>query len=123
MANPFKHSPLCLSKPGPVSLTQIDPAQRPFSVGDKEADRKRLAELSERLAQLQDRLYAARRNKLLLVLQGMDTSGKNGTIRSLFQGIDPLGVHAISYKVRLPRRRSAISCGGIIATYRRWARS
>ena len=99
MANPFKHSPLCLSKPGPVSLAQIDPAQRPFSVGDKEADRKRLAELSERLAQLQDRLYAARRNKLLLVLQGMDTSGKDGTIRSVFQGIDPLGVHAISYKV------------------------
>jgi PPK2 family polyphosphate:nucleotide phosphotransferase len=99
MADPFKNSRLRLHEAGPVDLAHIDPAQRPFSVGDKQADEKRLAELSERLAALQDRLYAGRRHKVLLVLQGMDTSGKNGTIRSLFQGVDPLGVRPVSYKV------------------------
>jgi PPK2 family polyphosphate:nucleotide phosphotransferase len=99
VAEPLKHSQLHLHEPGSVSLAQIDPAQRPFSVGDKEADRARLAELSARLVALQDRLYAARHDSLLLVLQGMDTSGKNGTIRSVFQGVNPLGVRAVSYRV------------------------
>jgi PPK2 family polyphosphate:nucleotide phosphotransferase len=97
MADLFKH--LRLREPGRVNLAHFDPAQRPFSVGDKEADRRRLAELSTRLAVLQDRLYAARRHRLLLVLQGMDTSGKNGAIRSVFQAVDPLGVRAVSYAV------------------------
>jgi PPK2 family polyphosphate:nucleotide phosphotransferase len=98
MARASKHSDLRLEGPGRVSLAHIDPAQRPFSVGDKEADRARLAELSARLAELQDRLYAARHHRLLLVLQGMDTSGKNGTIRSVFQAVNPLGVRAVSYR-------------------------
>jgi PPK2 family polyphosphate:nucleotide phosphotransferase len=97
MADPFKS--LRLREPGKVSLARFDPAGKPFSVGDKEADRKRQAELSLRLAELQDKLYAARRHKLLVVLQGMDTSGKNGTVRSVFQAVDPLGVRAISYGV------------------------
>jgi PPK2 family polyphosphate:nucleotide phosphotransferase len=97
MADPFKQ--LRLTAPGPVKLARIDPAQRPFSVGDKEADKARLTELIEQLATLQDKLYAARRQKVLLVLQGMDTSGKDGTIHSLFQAVNPLGVRAVSYKV------------------------
>jgi len=98
MANPFKHGELRLDEPGRVNLAQIDPAQRPFSVGDKDADREQLSRLSERLSDLQDRLYAARRDKVLLVLQGMDTSGKDGTIRSVFQAVDPLGVRAFAYQ-------------------------
>jgi PPK2 family polyphosphate:nucleotide phosphotransferase len=97
MADPLKRSHLRLQEPGRVSLAQIDPAQRPFSVGDKEADKARLAERSDQLAMLQDRLYAAKRHRLLLVLQGMDTSGKNGTIRSVFEGVNPLGVRVASY--------------------------
>jgi len=97
MARPLKDAHLRLHEPGRVSLAHIDPAQQPFSVGDKKADRERLAKLSGRLAALQDRFYADRRHKLLLVLQGMDTAGKDGTIRSVFQAVDPLGVRAISY--------------------------
>jgi PPK2 family polyphosphate:nucleotide phosphotransferase len=98
MAEAFKHSHLRLHEAGTVSLSRIDPAQRPFSVGDKEADKKRLAELSLRLEALQDRLHAGKRHRLLVVLQGMDTSGKDGTIRSVFQAVDPLGVRAFSYQ-------------------------
>jgi PPK2 family polyphosphate:nucleotide phosphotransferase len=97
MADPFKH--LRRNEAGPVDLAHIDPAQQPFSVGDKQADQARLGESAIRLAALQDRLHAAKRNKLLLVLQGMDTSGKDGTIRSVFDAVDPLGVRAVSYAV------------------------
>jgi len=97
MADPFKS--LRLKAPGPINLSLIDPAQRPFSVGDKEADKARLDELLTRLAGLQDRFYAAKRHKLLLVLQGMDTSGKDGTIHAVFREVNPLGVRAVSYKV------------------------
>jgi PPK2 family polyphosphate:nucleotide phosphotransferase len=99
MADSFKHLHLRLREPGRVNLARVDPAQRPFSVGDKQADETRLAELSVRLEALQNRFYAAKRDKLLLVLQGMDTSGKDGTIRSVFHALDPLGLRAISYRV------------------------
>jgi PPK2 family polyphosphate:nucleotide phosphotransferase len=87
-----------------VDLAHLDPAARPCSKsrGDadevKAADRARTAELARELGELQDRFYATRRGALLVVLQGMDTSGKDGTIRSVFQAIDPLGVRCASYK-------------------------
>jgi PPK2 family polyphosphate:nucleotide phosphotransferase len=80
--------------PRSLRLSRFDPGARPFSVGDKVADKARVAELAGELAVVQDRFYALRQNKLLLVLQGMDTSGKDGTIRAVFQAIDPLGVRA-----------------------------
>jgi PPK2 family polyphosphate:nucleotide phosphotransferase len=81
-----------------VHLDRIDTAQRPFSVGDKAADHERLAHLAQRLLELQDRFYAAKAHKLLMVLQGMDTAGKDATIRSVFQVVDPLGVRAVSFQ-------------------------
>jgi PPK2 family polyphosphate:nucleotide phosphotransferase len=90
--------PWCIGEPGKVRLERFDPAAKPLSVGDKDQNKARTAELAAELATVQDRFYALRRDKLLLVLQGMDTSGKDGTIRAVFQAIDPLGVRAVSYK-------------------------
>jgi len=84
--------------PGKIHLAHFDAAARPFSVGDKPADKRRVAELATELATVQDRFYALRQHKLLLVLQGMDTSGKDGVIRAVFQAIDPLGVRVVSYR-------------------------
>jgi PPK2 family polyphosphate:nucleotide phosphotransferase len=81
-----------------VRLESFDPAAAPLSGGDKDKNNAPNAELAVELAELQDRFFALRRNKLLLVLQGMDTSGKDGTIRAVFQAIDPLGVRAVSYR-------------------------
>jgi PPK2 family polyphosphate:nucleotide phosphotransferase len=84
---------------GAIRLKQFDPGGRPFSKGEsKEEDRARTAELAHELARYQDNFYALRREKLLIVLQGMDTSGKDGTIRAVFQAVDPLGVRAVSYR-------------------------
>lgn len=87
-----------IDKPGRVRLARFDPAARPFSVGDKTANKARVADLSADLATVQDRFYALRQHKVLLLLQGMDTSGKDGTIRAVFQAVDPLGVRAVSYR-------------------------
>lgn len=53
---------------------------------------------NERLAQLQQVLYAQAAHKVLVVLQGMDTSGKDGTIKHVFRTINPLGVNVANFK-------------------------
>ena len=57
-----------------------------------------LAALLERLAVLHQRLYAEGTRSLLLVLQGLDASGKDGVIRSVFSGLNPQGCRVISFK-------------------------
>lgn len=65
---------------------------------DKAAGKARRAELVERLSLLQQRLYAERERSLLLVLQGLDASGKDGVIRQVFTGVNPQGCRAVSFK-------------------------
>ena len=59
--------------------------------------------LRTQLTDLQRRFFVDRSKKLLIVLQGMDTSGKNGTIRHVFRGVNPQGVHVSSFEK--PSRR------------------
>jgi len=88
--------PLPLNKP--VLLGKTDPSQRDlFKKGKKEAHDV-LQSQCARLADLQRLLYAEHKRALLIVLQGMDTSGKNGTIRSVFHLADPVGVVVASFK-------------------------
>ncbi len=79
-------------------LAAIDPAAKPFSTGDKAEDKLRVDALAVELDGLQNLFYADRRYKLLVVLQGLDTSGKDGTLRAVFGRMSPLGVHAIGWK-------------------------
>lgn len=81
------------------SLKQYDTASKPFSCGSKDADQKRLAELGANLDSLQNRLHAQKVKRVLLVLQGMDSSGKDGTIRSVFREVDPLGLNVTAFRV------------------------
>jgi len=64
---------------------------------DKKVSRDALHDLHIRLSDLQQRFFVDRRKKLLFVLQGMDTSGKNGTIKHVFRGVNPQGVHVASF--------------------------
>jgi PPK2 family polyphosphate:nucleotide phosphotransferase len=81
------------------SLTAFDAEAKPFSDGSKQADRERLMEFAVQLDDLQERLHAQRHERVLLVLQGMDTSGKDGTIRAVFHEVNPLGLRITSFKV------------------------
>ncbi len=64
----------------------------------KQQERDQTAQLTGQIARLQEMLYAQRSHKFLLVLQGMDTSGKDGTITALFNGINPMGLRAVGFK-------------------------
>ncbi len=88
------------------ALARFDPAAKPFSSGNKARDKARVAALATRIDQLQDLFYADRRFKLLVVLQGTDTAGKDGTIRGVFGQTSALGVHAVGWKAPTPDERA-----------------
>lgn len=90
-------------KPGSrVDLKKIDPEDKKGFDDSKKDANKHLAELSLKLEGLQELLYAERKHRLLVILQAMDTGGKDGTIRHVFQSVDPLGVRVTSFKVPTP---------------------
>ncbi len=72
------------------------------SASGKDAGRKHLQELLGELSLLQTRLYAESRRSVLLVLQGLDASGKDGTIRSVFTGVNPQGCRVTTFKAPTP---------------------
>ncbi|GAA4341179.1 hypothetical protein GCM10023165_21660 [Variovorax defluvii] len=79
-------------------LADVDPGESPFLEGDEASQGAQLDALAEELDELQNLLHAEGRRKLLLVLQGMDTSGKDGTIRWVFSRTSPLGVRVNAFK-------------------------
>ncbi len=82
----------------PVSLQALQPGAKPFSQGSKAEDQARLLALAREIDELQNLFYADGRYKLLVILQGTDTSGKDGTIRGVFGQTSPLGVHTVGWK-------------------------
>jgi PPK2 family polyphosphate:nucleotide phosphotransferase len=68
----------------------------------KEEERERSAQQTDEIAKLQEMLYAQRKHKILVVLQGMDTSGKDGTITALFNRINPMGLRSVGFKQPTP---------------------
>ncbi len=90
---------------GPVSMADFDPSATPGYPGEGKADAdEQTAALAPELSDLQERLYAAGRStpdtapRVLVVLQGMDTSGKGGVIRHAIGLVDPQGVDLTSFK-------------------------
>jgi PPK2 family polyphosphate:nucleotide phosphotransferase len=72
----------------------------------KEAGKVEFDALAKELGELQELLYAAGTDALLIVLQGMDTSGKDGTIQAVLNDMDPSGVHVWSFKVPTEEERA-----------------
>lgn len=83
-------------------LEDVDPRSTPGFDGDKAAGRAALAAGTEALSALQERLFAEGTadgtRSVLLVVQGMDTSGKGGIMRHVMGAVDPQGVHLRSFK-------------------------
>lgn len=88
--------------PGPVDLRDFDPHGTPGCVEDKAAGKAALQGMGEELADLQERLWANRdtgtSTRILLVMQGMDTSGKGGVIRKTLGLVDPQGLQIKAFK-------------------------
>ena len=83
----------------PVDLLQYDPTAKPFSSSKgKQHDKASVYQLALELDGLQNIFYADRRFKLLVILQGMDAAGKDGTLRGVFGLMTPLGVRTVGWK-------------------------
>jgi PPK2 family polyphosphate:nucleotide phosphotransferase len=90
-------------KPGQkVDLKDFDPSDSSGFKEGKEAARNELLKLTQELITLQELVYAEHRNKVLIVLQAMDTGGKDGTIRHVFEGVNPQGVRVAGFKEPTP---------------------
>ncbi|WP_150307153.1 polyphosphate kinase 2 family protein [Planctomonas psychrotolerans] len=116
-----------------VDLAAIDPHGTPGFDGDKKAGKQLLADVSDELSALQEKLFAASRGggdtrSVLLVLQGMDTSGKGGIVRHVVGAVDPQGVAHYAFKAPTPeelehdflwRVRRALPGAGLIGVFDR----
>ncbi len=98
---------------GNIARYRVEPGTRidlsHFDAGDTSAfpdgkgkTKEVFARLNGRLEELQEMLWAEHRHKVLVVLQGMDTSGKDGTIGHVFDGVNPLGVRVAAFKAPSP---------------------
>ena len=85
-----------------VELCEWNPNDKFAFPGKKKEGRKRLLELNEQLEELQELLYAEHKHKVLIVLQAMDSGGKDGTIRHVFEGVNPQGVRVAGFKKPTP---------------------
>lgn len=83
---------------GKFKLSKRDPDDRNGLPDDKAARNALTAQLGQQLNLLQDRFAAEKKTKLLLVLQGMDTSGKDGTVKAVFDSVNPLGIRVAPFK-------------------------
>jgi PPK2 family polyphosphate:nucleotide phosphotransferase len=101
LGDPIPHDPSSPNfrvEPGsPVELSRYDPDARDQYSSKKEA-KAELDRQRDRIRELQERLYAESRQSLLVVLQAMDTGGKDGAIKHVFSGINPQGCRVWSFK-------------------------
>lgn len=92
-----------LVQPGKkIKLVERDPQDTGGFESGKEEGLAAIVKLNEKLQELQELLYAEGKHKILVVLQAMDTGGKDGAIRRVFDGVNPQGVKVASFKVPTP---------------------
>ncbi len=93
-----------LTGKAPIKLSAFDPE---YDAGlTKDEGEERLKALSKQLTELQELLYAAGQHSLLIVLQGRDTSGKDGTIKAVMGPLNALGCNVASFKVPTEKERA-----------------
>ncbi len=87
-------------RPGDAAnLAEREPGSTPGAPGGRAETEAATAAQLAKLSELQERLYAERRRSLLVVLQGTDTSGKDGTVRHVIRGLDPSGTRVVAFGV------------------------
>ncbi|MFT4287615.1 PPK2 family polyphosphate kinase [Nocardioides sp.] len=95
---------------GKVDLSDYDPAATPTIEDSRKEGEKALAGMAEELLELQTRLFASKEStsprQLLLVLQGMDTSGKGGVLKHTVGLMDPIGLKVTSFKAPSAEERA-----------------
>lgn len=85
-----------------VKLSKWDPSDMGEFKGGKKDGLSQLEKLNDKLEALQELLFAEHKHKVLVILQAMDTGGKDGAIRRVFDGVNPAGVRVASFKAPTP---------------------
>jgi PPK2 family polyphosphate:nucleotide phosphotransferase len=85
-----------------IDLDAWNPNDKSLCPDGKSEGRKRLKALNDELEALQELLYAEHKHKVLIVVQAMDTGGKDGVIRHVFEGVNPQGVRVAGFKQPTP---------------------
>lgn len=89
---------------GKIKLKNFDPS---YSAGlDKEETKAKVQELGRRIGELQELLYANSQHSVLLLFQGLDASGKDGTVRRVLEQVNPVGVEVANFKVPSDEERA-----------------
>jgi PPK2 family polyphosphate:nucleotide phosphotransferase len=89
-----------------VRLDDFDPGSKAGAPGDRAATEADLPGLQARLLAVQDRLWAEAKRSVLVVLQGIDAAGKDGTVKHVFSGVNPQGARVASFKEPTPEELS-----------------
>src|ERR1700677_4999497 len=127
MKPPKLKSPYLIKPHARVRLGRL-PTEVSTGPKSPEAAAPIVAKHRDRLAKLQEVFYASQQRALLIVLQGMDTAGKDGTIRHIFSGINPQGCDVTAFKVPPPpeprhdflwRAHAAVPPRGMIGIFNR----
>lgn len=98
----MKSQPIVIK--GKIRLRDFDPRENGGL--DKEAAKLETARLAQRIGELQERLYANARHAVLLLFQGMDASGKDGSVRCVLREVNPAGVETANFKVPSDEERA-----------------
>lgn len=94
----FKLSDYLVKPDSHVNLSEHDPASKKNLAKTKTERNETVRMLAPLLGSLQEQLHVEGKRKVLVVLQGMDTSGKDGVIRKVFQAVNPLGIRVAYFK-------------------------
>ena len=94
-----------LSAHGDFRMSEVDPDSTPGLKGGKKSALRDIEAHQDELFEMHQRLYAEHRRSLLVVLQGMDTSGKDGTVTHVMRNFNPQGVVITSFKAPTPQER------------------
>jgi PPK2 family polyphosphate:nucleotide phosphotransferase len=89
-----------------VRLSERDPASTDGAPGDRSETERAILPLHDELFALQDRLWAESKRSVLVVLQGLDAAGKDGTVEHVFRGVNPQGTTVASFKEPTPQERA-----------------
>jgi PPK2 family polyphosphate:nucleotide phosphotransferase len=96
---PLPETPWTVSPGSKPNLKTLSPGSTPGAPGGRQQTEAATAELKITLAALQNRLRAEEARSVLLLLQGMDASGKDGTAKAVFSAVNPMGVRVASFNV------------------------
>jgi len=102
MAQSIRHLLAARVQDGRFRLAEVDPDSTP---GIKKHKKLKLGKNADRLFELQERLYAERKRSVLVVLQGMDTSGKDGTVTHVIGHMNPQAVDVTPFKQPTPEEK------------------